>query len=144
MTKKTCCFTGHRDLTDCDYDKLKKTILQEICTLVKTGIEVFIVGGANGFDSLAAKCVLELKSQFQQIKLICVLPYAKEHIDDVFACADEMIVLSERYYRGCMHVRNRYMVNHADYCIGYCTKTTGGTAYTLAFAKQQGRTIIYV
>ena len=27
------------------------------------------------------------------------------------------------------------------YCIGYCTRSTGGTAYTLRYAKAQGLTV---
>ena len=43
---------------------------------------------------------------------------------------------------GCMHVRNRHLVDFSSYCICYQTKETGGTAYTVNYAKENGL-IIY-
>jgi len=37
-----------------------------------------------------------------------------------------------------MHLRNRYMVDHSCTCICYLTETTGGTAYTVKYAREKG------
>ena len=34
--------------------------------------------------------------------------------------------------------RDRRLVDGSTYCIGYCTRATGGTAYTLRYAEKQG------
>ena len=49
-----------------------------------------------------------------------------------------LVCLSERYYQGCMHERNRYMVDHSRVCICYLTERTGGTAYTVEYARSRG------
>ena len=51
-----------------------------------------------------------------------------EKID--FAC--------ESYTNYSMAKRNRALVDNADYCIAYCTKSTGGTVYTLNYAIGKG------
>ena len=56
--------------------------------------------------------------------------------------ADEIIYISEVYYRGCMQKRNRYMVDHSVICLCYLTETSGGTKYTIDYCKKQGKEII--
>ena len=67
-----------------------------------------------------------------------------QEYERIIALADEVICLSERYYKGCMHARNRFMVDNSNYCICYMTETTGGTAYTVGYAKQQGLHVINI
>lgn len=67
-----------------------------------------------------------------------------QEYDRIIALADEVICLSERYYKGCMHARNHFMVDNSNYCICYMTETTGGTAYTVGYAKQQGLHVINI
>ena len=67
-----------------------------------------------------------------------------QEYDRIIALADEVICLSERYYKGCMYARNRFMVDNSNYCICYMTETTGGTAYTVGYAKQQGLHVINI
>ena len=50
--------------------------------------------------------------------------------------ADEKIVLSETYYKGCMLVRDKYMAERADIMIAYCKKEKGGTAFTVNCFKK--------
>ena len=56
--------------------------------------------------------------------------------------ADAVTVLSDHYYRGCMQVRNHYMVDHASVCVCYLTKPTGGTVGTVRYAEKKGLTVI--
>ena len=74
MREKTCCFTGHREIDEKDYSKLKKRTRDLIVSLIEKGVVFFGAGGARGFDTLAAESVLELKKDYPQIKLILVLP----------------------------------------------------------------------
>ena len=56
--------------------------------------------------------------------------------------ADEIVYTSENYSRGCMFKRNRYMVDRSGVCVCYLTKESGGTAYTVKYAKSQYLIII--
>ena len=72
--QKTCCFTGHRQIAAKDYDRLYGEVKKLIEKLnSENDVTVFIAGGALGFDTLAAKAVLELKDVLD-ISLILYLP----------------------------------------------------------------------
>lgn len=136
--KKSCAFTGHRQLGE----EFNKTALKNaVKTAIKEGVDTFYCGMAMGFDLLAAETVLQLKEEFQKIRLVACVPcygqeksFSKEdkaRYVEALKNADEQIVLSERYYRGCMQVRDKYMAERADMLIAYCKKETGGAAYTV-------------
>ncbi len=154
MNKKTCCFTGHRDIPKWEVGILKIKIKKAIVNLIKEGVIYFGAGGARGFDTLAAEAVLELKNKYPDIKLILVLPCLNQtrgwnekdivKYNNIIHSADKIRVLSDNYYSGCMHARNRYMVNNSSYCISYCRQTNGGTAYTVDYAIKNGKKIIYL
>ena len=148
MREKTCCFTGHREISPKDYANIKKRTKEMIVSLIRKGVTFFGAGGALGFDTLAAESVLELQNDYPQIKLILVLPCPEQtkgwREEDIrkYNCikekADKVVYTSDHYYRGCMHVRNRHLVDNSAYCICYLTKDSGGTAYTVNYAKEQG------
>lgn len=154
MREKTCCFTGHREIDEKDYSKLKKRTRDLIVSLIEKGVVFFGAGGARGFDTLAAESVLELKKDYPQIKLILVLPcpdqtkgWREEDIrryNFIKEQADKVVYTADHYYRGCMHVRNRHLVDNSRYCICYLTKDSGGTAFTVNYAKTRGLEIYNV
>lgn len=153
MREKTCCFTGHRQLP-AGWDRWKLAAALEKATIVQInkGIRFFGAGGALGFDALASQTVLKLKKKYPDIKLILVLPClnqtrgwpteaVKEH-EQIKAQADKVVYTSQEYTQGCMHKRNRHLVNNSSVCICYQTKRTGGTAYTVNYANAKGVKVI--
>ena len=75
----------------------------------------------------------------------CLTDYKnKKKYYEINGVADEVKCLSDKYYNGCMHIRNRYMVDNTDVCIAYITKETGGTASTVRHAKNKGKPVIIV
>ena len=52
--------------------------------------------------------------------------------------ADEVTVLAERYYDGCMQARNARLIDEADYLVAYVTRTRSGAAQTLRMAERKG------
>ena len=44
--------------------------------------------------------------------------------------------------QGCMYKRNRHLVDHSGICVCYLTKDSGGTAYTVRYARTHGLEII--
>lgn len=151
MREKTCCFSGHREIIDNEYE-IKLLLKQTLIELINNGIIYFGAGGARGFDMLAAQTVLELKLTYPHIKLILVLPCSNQTVgwnhDDIRKYerikkdADKIKILSENYYNGCMLARNRHLVNYSSICICYRRKPYGGTAYTVRYAVKRGLRII--
>lgn len=151
MLEETCCFTGHRTIPPEELPHLRRCLEELLPTLIARGVTHFQSGGALGFDTLAAQVVLSLKSRYPEIVLELILPcrgqerlWPREQQDTYRALlqeADTVRYLREHYCRGCMHERNRFMVDHSGHCIAYLTKSTGGTAYTVDYAKKQGRTL---
>lgn len=137
----TCCFTGHRQIPS-DKKTVIRNLLQAVIeNAIQNGYRFFCAGGALGFDTMAAQTILKLKRQYPHLRLILVLPcinqfigWKESDIDEyerIKALADKVVYISKEYYFGCMHKRNRHLVDHSSLCIGYLTKLSGGTAYTV-------------
>ena len=154
MKEKTCCFTGHRNILVEKCDIIENRTKNAIISLIKEGYTNFMAGGALGFDTIAALCVIELKNIYPHIKLNLALPCKdqdkswnlkdKTVYDNIIKNADSVYYVSENYTRGCMHVRNTYMVNNSNFCICYLTEASGGTAYTVNLAYKKGLGVINV
>ena len=54
MIEKTYCVTGHRKIPPVDMNSIRQRLIQTIDHLYAKGITMFYVGGAQGFDALAA------------------------------------------------------------------------------------------
>ncbi len=142
--KTTCAFTGHRNVGD-DFSVKKLTLLLE--KLIQNGIDTFLNGMARGFDLIAAQCVSELKKSYPDIKLIACVPcpdqdkYFTEEDKKTYASVlencDEVKLLSRKYYKGCMFMRNRYMVDNCSVLVAYDRGYDGGTDYTVGYAKNK-------
>ena len=143
-----CCFTGHRNIDAECTERLSEILDGAIDKLIDAGVTTFRSGGAVGFDTFAALKIIEKKRTVPNVRLEFYLPcrdqssrwddYSKEAYEYILKHADNIVYTSEKYSRGCMLERDRKMVDGCDFCIGYCTKTSGGTAYTLEYAKKSG------
>lgn len=154
MRPCTACFTGHRQLDENELPALVLRLDRVLQKLHQLGYRRFLCGGARGFDMLAAERVIALKEQHSDVALIMALPCATQSsawpVDEgrryerILYAADETHVLSPTYYKGCMMVRNRFMVDRSSYVICYLTNGKGGTAATVAYASREGRTLLNV
>lgn len=144
MSGKSCALTGHRELeknfnSNAVYDKLEELIIN--------GYDYFYCGMAQGFDLLALGCLCDLKKKYRIFTEACI-PYAgqetyfpaaeKKKYRALLQWCDKKTVLSDYYFDGCLLRRNRYMVDGADAVLAYCRSDTGGTAYTVNYAKKRG------
>ena len=146
------CFTGHRNISDETIEKLPELLEGVIEELCERGATVFRTGGARGFDTLAALKVLEMKERYPEIQLELVIPCANQ--TERWDMADERIyhyvmqnsdacrILFDDYIEGCMQERDRRLVEGSDVCVAFCSHNRGGTAYTYAYALQEGIEII--
>lgn len=152
--ERTCCFTGHRKLPQEQLSTVRERLETAIVGLIQNGVYYFGTGGALGFDTLAAQTVLQLKKLYPKIRLILVLPCADQSrgwgaediriYEEIKAQADKVVCLADRYFHGCMHRRNRHLVDYSSRCICYLTGDKGGTSYTVAYAQSRGLIITNV
>lgn len=154
IREKTCCFTGHRKLPPRDGLLLRARLREEIEKLLEIGVDTFLAGGALGFDTMAAQEVLKLREEGFPLCLVLVLPCLGQEsrwtqrdaavYHGLIRQADEVIYTGDEYSRGCMFVRNRYLVDHSAYCLCCLFGNTarGGTAYTVDLAGKQGLAVI--
>ena len=158
---KICAFTGNRpDKLPWGYDEndarcraVKQSIYDEVVRSAKEGFTRFISGMAQGGDTYFAEAVLIAKKAYD-ITLECAVPYraqslrwshnARLRYDEILSQADVVTVLSESYTPWCNHVRNRYMVDHSDLVVAYLRYAGGGTYYTVKYAVERGKEILYL
>ena len=154
MRSQTCCFTGHRNIACRILPALTAELDRTIRALIAEGIRYFETGGARGFDTLAAETILHLRREFPHIRLILVLPcknqtqgwradYVRRY-EAVMEQADRVIYTGDEYTAECMRRRNRRLVDHSGVCAAYCTRSLGGTAYTVDYAQRQGIRVIFL
>ena len=137
--QKTCCFTGHRRIPADEYETVKLRLRETVIRAIRNGYRYFGTG---------------LKEIYPNIYLILVLPcktQTKYWSDDnkkkyvrILHSADKVVWTSEEYTRDCMFKRNSHLVDNSSLCICYLTKNTGGTAYTVRYARDKGKTVVYV
>ncbi len=145
------CFTGHREIPEAQRALLKEALRRTLRALAEGGTRRFLAGGALGFDTMAAQAVLDLREEFP-VRLVLVLPCKNQTrgwkdgdtalYENILSRADEVIYTSETYFSGCMHLRNRRLVDESEACIAYLTSDRGGTAYTVRYAERQGVEVV--
>ena len=156
-----CSFSGHRK-EEFDFDKsikgdmFKRFLKVAIKEAIDKGCDTFYCGMAQGFDIIAAEALISIKERdnLSNIRLISVMPYKNQHKkwgaswrkrhEFVLENSNEVIVLEEKYFTGCYHQRNRYLVDNAQMLICYYNGSAGGTKHTVEYAEQKGLEIINV
>lgn len=154
-TITSVCFTGHRDLTAEEIEKIKNRLTDILIKLIdRRGLTACYAGGAIGLDTVAAETVLSLKSRYPQLKLNLILPCQgqenswnteqKAIYNQIKEHADSIRVLAPFFYNGCMQARNRELLRNSDLCVAYLRKgtSTGGSLNTVLQATKLGIPII--
>ena len=152
IREKTCFFSGHRDIPREQYPEVQQKLERVVLRLIDQGVQYFGVGGAMGFDTIAALTVLKMKRAHPEVRLVLILP-CKDHafgwpgkdrelFETIASRADKVVYTSEKYYNGCMYKRNRHMAEQSGWCVCYLDRATGGTAYTVSYAQSVGVRII--
>lgn len=155
MTDKcrSACFTGHRAIPDADLSPLRSALYSTVAALILEGCTNFVCGGAMGFDTLAAECVINLRKRFPHIRLILILPCRNQtekwvsgenliRYKSILGEADTIEYIRDFYSDGCMQERNRRMVDLSDVCVAYMKRARGGTAHTFKYASGRGLRLI--
>lgn len=146
---KTCCFTGHRDLTDEQTGFATIALSGCIDHLINDGYTHFITGMADGVDLLAAGIVLKFKQRNRNISIEAAVPHKnrlkcrKTKFINILNSCDKVTVIQEKYDISCFMKRNIYMVDHSDIVVAiWDGRKKGGTYNTISYAQVQGKRII--
>ena len=150
MKRFTCALTGHRELP-ANFDN--KLLYDTLESLLIAGCDTFMCGMAEGFDLLALELLIELKDRYRFYVEACV-PFEgqertfseknRQKYFDLLARCDRETVLFDAYRKGCFLARDRYMVDLCDVVLAYCTKSTGGTYYTVSYAESKRKQIRFL
>lgn len=127
------------------YERTKSIVLE----LARNGVKYFGVGGAIGFDTLAAQLLMQLRdNEAQNIKIILVCPFpeftSKWTVEQqkmfglMYSKYDKVVYVDQVGSREAYLKRDRHLVDCSRYCIAYCTRDYGGTAYTVRYAQKHG------
>lgn len=144
-----CALSGHRSLPK-DFDEAALSMSLE--ELIGENYLEFYCGMAEGFDLTALKCLFKLRERYPILIEACVPFVGQERrfreanqkfYREALPLCDRKTFLSQTYFDGCFHLRNRYMVDSADLLFAYCVKHSGGTYYTVNYAKEQGKKVLF-
>ena len=154
MRELTCCFTGHRNLPTEAIEQITLRLNNAVENLIKEGVTHFLCGGARGFDLIAAALIFSKKEMGADLRLDFILPcrdqdtFWSEREKKLYHCllseADGVTYLSDAYRPGCMKRRNRYLIDHSDYCIYALLHDNSGTWQTVQYARKNGLHMISV
>ena len=160
MGERVCAFTGHRsrklpwgyDEQDARCVAFKKCLYDVVESLVESGVEHFISGMAQGGDLYFAEAVLALREKYPHITLEAAVPYPgqadswpmeqRQRYERILSRCARVTVVQEQYSRSCMLERNRYMVDRCDVLLVGDNEQSGGTLYTINYARKKSREMI--
>lgn len=138
-----CTFFGHSDCYDLDATLLQNTVEQ----LITNGVNTFYVGHQGNFDSMVFNCLTKLREKFPNIVFSVVLAYLptkKSEYDSYYDFSIYPDGLELVHPKFAIDRRNRWMIEHADYCVCYINHTHGGAYKFTQQAKRRGLTVINI
>lgn len=139
--EKVCGFCGHSDAPE----YVRQELLDTIVSLIRAEqAQVFYVGNHDGFDRMALSVLEEVQVSFPDIRIYMVLAYLPQKKDGI--PSDIPTIFPEGLEtvpkRAAIPRRNQWIVDHASIMVAYVTRSFGGAAQTLTYAKRKKVEII--
>lgn len=122
--KKTCCFFGHRKISETENLKIKIYEVMEHLILYDN-VDTFLMGSKSDFDRLCRDVLAELKEKHAHIKRIYIraeYPDISEDYENYLlkSCEETYFPESVKNAGKAVYVkRNREMIDKSDFCIIY-------------------------
>jgi uncharacterized phage-like protein YoqJ len=143
---KVVAFTGHRPpkggLTYSHDSEGDHLAVQAVRAWLRShdDFEHAIVGGALGFDTLAARACW-----FEKVPFVVAAPFegqafkwpqqARDRYHRMLEMADRIVFVSEGDYSAeKMQIRNEWMINRCDHLVAWWDGSPGGTANCIKYA----------
>ena len=134
-------FCGHSSYI---YKEKHQKMVLELLEKLSNGKElIFYLGGYGAFDEFAKTCSKVYKRSYPTSKLVFITPYLgkwledrKEYLEDEY---DEIIFppIESVPRQFAILKRNEWIVDQADYVIGYVGVSFGGAYQALSYAKKR-------
>ena len=146
VKNQTCAVTGHRVLAS---NFNEKQLKNDLVKIIEKGYSIFLTGMAQGFDLACFKALSILKKDYPEIKVCAVITcqdqskyFSLQEKKEYFELLDGANYIAEEerpYYKGCMLVRNNYLVENSSLLYAYFNgEKRGGTYYTVKKASEKG------
>lgn len=155
MCKNTCCFFGHKEISETE--ELKSKLIEIIERLiVENSVDTFLFGSKSRFNSLCQETVTEMKAKYPHIKRVYVraeYPHISEQYKNYLLESYEDTYYPEKILnsgRASYVERNYEMIDNSRYCVIYYnvsnspTTRKSGTKIALDYAIKKGKNIIRV
>ena len=158
-----CCVTGHRpkgfpfsrNIDSTIYNEYLTKLETEVKRFITDGYTHFITGMADGADIDFANSVIKFIDSGFSISLEAAIPYPihTSHNVTEYSCernrilkrCSKVTVASPYYHKGCMQIRNEYMVDNSDIVLAiWSGNETGETWNTIRYARSKGKEIKYI
>lgn len=154
---RSCAFTGHRNMTDSEKKLACDLLKVRLADLIDNhGTTEFYIGGALGFDTVAAVALSHLKKEGYEgkFRMTLVCPhhgqedgwseYDRSVYKTLLSYYDEVVTIADKYVNGCMKTRNQYMVDHAGMLIAYVdtARRRSGSVQTYNMAVRKGIPVV--
>ena len=146
-----CSFTGHRSIPYYHEQKLSALLDRAIAYAYEEGCRNFYTGGAIGFDTMAARKLINFRISHRDVRIIVAVPckdqdakwsYSqKDNYAFILSNADEIVFVSDEYTKDCMRKRNEYLADVCDILIAYSGRSSSGSAQTVRMAESRGKTV---
>lgn len=133
-----CTFFGHREC----YGLGEQILHRAMAELIEKDVDTFYVGNQGQFDALVYSCLKQLQKAHPHIQVCVVLAYLPSQKRQYAHMADTMYPEIEGHPKFAIARRNRWMIDHSDYCLCYINLTWGGAYKFARIAKQRGKTVI--
>ena len=122
---KTCCITGHRDMSEEQTEKIRSVLKEKTIKALDDGFVKFMSSFTGNVDRAFAEIVLKMKKDHPEIQMSAVIPYRnklnrmneQEDIKALLDSCDDITVLKEDYQPNIYVERNRYLAEHSDRAI---------------------------
>ena len=135
-----CTFFGHRDCPSSIKEKLHEEIERLIC---HHGVDTFYIGTQGSFDRMAYAALVDLRKQYQHMKIYRVLAYMPK-LSDIAqdrSVLDDTILpegIEKVHPRYAIPHRNNWMIDRSEYVIAYVTHSFGGAYQAVERARMKG------
>lgn len=136
-----CAFFGHRDAPP-----IQRELYECIENLIKTrSARIFYVGNNGAFDRVVQYVLQDLSKKYaiQFYVVLAYMPQTHKQFDDFDSehtlYPDGLETVPKKF---AIFHRNRWMVQQADIVVAYVTRSFGGAAQFLAYARNQKKEVI--
>lgn len=146
----TVAFFGHRYIDN--PFKVEELLEEQIRKLINEKEYVDFLAGRNGeFDQYASSAVLRIRKNVRDDNsaLVLVLPYPTaeylnndEYFHNYYTDVEIPYAASKAHPKSAIQIRNREMVDRADFVICYVESNHGGAWQTVKYAIDQKKKVV--